>query len=226
MKGDARRKINVAIDGPAGAGKSTIARLVANELKYIYVDTGAMYRVVALKAMQANTTEPSEIARLADRLNIELIPSPHGQQVIVDGDDVTDAIRAGEVNKYVSEVAQMAQVRKLLVTKQQAMAAHQGVVMDGRDIATHVLPDAQLKLYLTATVEERARRRYEQMESPQMTLAELEEAIAARDTMDMQREHAPLIVAEDAVVIDSTHMSIEQVVDHILQLCRTKLGGE
>lgn len=226
MKVDDRRKINVAIDGPAGAGKSTIARLVANALNYIYVDTGAMYRVIALKALQANITEPSDIARLADQLDIELVPHQEEQKVLVDGADVTEAIRASEVSSYVSQVAQIAHVRKRLVTKQQAIAAHKGVVMDGRDIATHVIPDAELKIYLTASVQERARRRYKQMNSPDTTLAELEQAIATRDEMDMQREHSPLVVADDAIVIDGTQMTIEQVVDHILKLCRTKLGGE
>lgn len=226
MKVNGQQKINVAIDGPAGAGKSTIARLLADELEYIYVDTGAMYRVVALKAIQAHVTEPSEITRIAEQLNIELIPTPQGQQVIVDHEDVTDAIRSNEVTKTVSQVAQIASVRKLLVTKQQDIAANKGVVMDGRDIATHVLPDAELKIYLTASVQERARRRYKQLASSDITLAELELEIAARDEMDMQRDYAPLVVADDAIVVDGTHMSIEQVVTHMLQLCRTKMGGE
>lgn len=222
---DDRHKINIAIDGPAGAGKSTIARLLANELGYIYVDTGAMYRVVALKVLEENllAANDEQIARLAEHIQIELIPHEGGQQVLADGIDVTEAIRSDAVNQSVSHIAQIAQVRALLVRKQQKMAAAKGVVMDGRDIATHVLPDAELKIYLTASAEERARRRFKEMGDTELSLAELAEQIAARDQMDMQRKHAPLIVAPDAIVVDCTEMTIEQVVQHILALCRTKL---
>jgi len=221
-------KINVAIDGPAGAGKSTIARLVANSLKYIYVDTGAMYRAVTLKAMQANlkSHQHDEIASLAANLEIVMVPRKEGQQILANGVDITEAIRSQDVNQEVSKIARIEKVRKLLVTKQQNIAASKGVVMDGRDIATHVLPNADVKVYLTASVEERALRRFNEMKDHSVTLEQLEKEITLRDETDKQREISPLVVAEGAVVIDCTHMSISEVVDTILNLCRTKLNRE
>jgi cytidylate kinase len=221
-------KINVAIDGPAGAGKSTIARLVANELGFVYVDTGAMYRVVTLKALQAGLQphQHAEITKLAEQLNIELIPEHDGQQVLVDGEDVTGEIRSLMVNQHVSEISQNEQVRELLVLKQKKLASSKGVVMDGRDIATHVLPDSEVKIYLTASVEERANRRYKEMTDKSVTLKQLEREISIRDEADKQRKISPLVIANDAKVLDCTHLSISQVVDTILDLCRTKLGRE
>lgn len=222
-------KINVAIDGPAGAGKSTIARLVANKLGFVYVDTGAMYRVVTLKSLQAGLQihQHTEIAKLAERLNIELIPLQDGQQVRVDGEDVTEEIRSLEVNQHVSKIAQNEQVRKFLVMTQKKIAVSKGVVMDGRDIATHVLPDAEVKIYLTATAEERAKRRYKELKDKStVTLKELEREISIRDEADKQRKLSPLVVAQDARVMDCTDLSISQVVETILNLCRTKMGKE
>lgn len=221
-------KINIAIDGPAGAGKSTIARFVANELGYVYVDTGAMYRAVTLKFLKAGLklTQINQIIELTSQLNIELIPKQDGQLVFVDGEDLTNTIRSQEVNQNVSELAQLEEVRKLLVSKQKKLANSKGVVMDGRDIGTHVLPDAEIKIYLTASVEERARRRYKEMNKFELTLKQLEKEISSRDEADKHRDISPLIVAQGAHVIDCTYMSITEVVQTIIKRCRTKMGGE
>lgn len=224
----AKKKINIAIDGPAGAGKSTISRLLANKLNYTYVDTGAMYRSVAWKvlAVGLSTDQQEQITRLTERMNIELLPGDPNQKVFVDGEDVTDAIRSSEVTALVSHIAQIADVRQLLVAKQRQIAQHKGVVMDGRDIATYVLPDAELKIFLTASVAERARRRYKQLNHSQITIEQLEKELALRDEMDSKREISPLSISEDAIVIDCSDLSITQVVEKLLQLCRTKIDGE
>ena len=219
------RKFNVAIDGPAGAGKSTVARMVAKELGFIYIDTGAMYRAITYKVLQEglDIARPYEIIEMAKKLQIKLIPQSWGQQVLIDGSDVTERLRSPEVNRLVSAISQIKEVRQLLTDIQQQMASAKGVVMDGRDIGTSVLPDAEVKVFLSADVKERARRRWEEIKDsqPNMTLEQLEEDIARRDLADQQREVSPLVRAHDAVFIDSTNMSISEVTEHILQLCRT-----
>ncbi|XEC92770.1 (d)CMP kinase [Paenibacillus tarimensis] len=224
-----RGRINIAIDGPAGAGKSTVAREVAERLDYIYIDTGAMYRAVTLFAFR-NDIEPEDKPRLAElisRLQIELQPGKDGQKVYVDGENVTDAIRSREVTLRVSGIAAVDAVRKRLVDMQRTLAARKGVVMDGRDIGTHVLPDAELKVFLTASVQIRAERRFEEIKHKQrVSIEELEKEIAERDRMDQEREISPLICAADAKVIDSSTLTIEQVVQQIIELSRTKLTEE
>ncbi|GIQ71046.1 cytidylate kinase [Xylanibacillus composti] len=214
-------RINVAIDGPAGAGKSTVAKLVAERLGYIYIDTGAMYRVVAYKALEdgVGPDHAAEAVRTAERLSIELRPGQQRQQVLADGEDVTDAIRSASVTSKVSAYASNPGIRDILVRKQQEMARKKGVVMDGRDIGTKVLPDAEVKIYLTASVEKRAQRRFEELPEGSTTMEELREDIARRDEMDRNREHSPLVQAEDAIRIDSTDMSIEEVTEKILAIC-------
>lgn len=223
------RKINIAIDGPAGAGKSTVARMVANELGYVYVDTGAMYRAVALKAIRdgIQPNDRTQIGRLAQRMNIELIPSKDGQKVLVDGEDITGQIRTNEVSQQVSAFSTIPDVREILSGKQRNIAAAKGVVMDGRDIGTKVIPDAEVKIFLTASVEERARRRYEELlaKGEQTDLEQLKNEISKRDRMDEQREHSPLARADDAILMDSTEMPISEVVRRILALCETALNG-
>lgn len=222
------KKFNIAIDGPAGAGKSTVARLVAKALGFVYVDTGAMYRAVTWKALQAGIKpeQKEKLVRLASGLRIELLPGEHGQQVLLDGQDVTEQIRSPEVNSAVSAIAAVPEVRELLVRKQQEMAKSKGVVMDGRDIGTHVLPDAELKIFMTASAKERAARRYEEMKAKNasVTLERLEADIAERDRMDASREVAPLKRAEDAVLLDTTGMPVEQVVERILELSQAVAG--
>ena len=217
-------RINVAIDGPAGAGKSTVARQVATELGYIYVDTGAMYRAVALATLCEGipAQDHERIGRLASELIIELHPGLNGQQVLLNGEDVTEQIREPHVSRLVPQIAAISEVRKVLVKLQQKMAQAKGVVMDGRDIGTHVIPDAEVKIFLTASVEERARRRYEELmaKGNQVTYEQLVSDISARDRIDREREISPLVQAEDAIFIDSTGLTVQQVVNTIVTICR------
>ncbi|WP_307468565.1 (d)CMP kinase [Paenibacillus harenae] len=219
--------MNIAIDGPAGAGKSTVARKVAGQLGYVYIDTGAMYRAVTYTAQRAGVP-PEQTARLAEltrSLQIDLRPGDHGQSVYVNGEDVTASIRSREVTLQVSYYAAIESVREVLGTLQRQLAARKGVVMDGRDIGSHVLPDAELKVFLTASVEERAARRYREIsDSQSITLRQLESEIAERDRLDEQRAISPLVCASDAVVLDSTGMTIDEVVAAIVKLSRTKLA--
>ncbi|WP_336771833.1 (d)CMP kinase [Paenibacillus sp. MMO-58] len=224
--GDSDR-INIAIDGPAGAGKSTVARKVAEQLDYIYIDTGAMYRAVTLSAQRAGI-EPRDNERLAEHartLDIKLAPGEKGQAVFLNGENITDLIRSREVTLAVSHIAANETVRDLLSKLQRQLAQRKGVVMDGRDIGSHVLPNAELKIFLTASVQERAQRRYKEIAGTQsITLEQLEREIAERDRLDEQREISPLICAKDAIVLDSTSMSIDEVAASIVKLSRTKLA--
>lgn len=221
------KNIQIAIDGPAGAGKSTIAKIVAESLGFTYIDTGAMYRAVTYKAMRQNIHLDDE-AKLAEMLtasSIELKPSPQGQLVFLDGENVSDEIRSNEVTSSVSQVAAHAKVRELLVAQQQKLAANGGVVMDGRDIATHVLKNAELKIFMSATVEERARRRFIDNEKRGIasSIEKLQEEIALRDKMDSEREASPLIQAADAIFLDTTELSIDAAAQAILKLAQEKM---
>ncbi|MBR2563207.1 MAG: (d)CMP kinase [Paenibacillus sp.] len=221
-------KMNVAIDGPAGAGKSTVARLVAEELGYIYVDTGAMYRAVSLHMIRKSVPPDDMIQVLqeAQGLVIDLQPDRGGQKVFCNGEDVTSAIRSREVTGIVSRYAQIEGLRTQLVNTQRQMALRKGVVMDGRDIGTTVLPDAEVKIFMTASVQERALRRFKELDpSDGLTLEQLERDIATRDKLDENREVSPLRCAEDAIVLDTTKMNIREVVDKIVSYC-TMVRGE
>jgi len=207
--------------------------MVARNLRYIYVDTGAMYRAVALKAMEAglDPKDAEAVTALAERMDIRLIPAPDGQKVLADGEDVSERIRSQEVSRVVSEYAKIEGVRRRMAEMQRRMAASKGVVMDGRDIGTHVLPDAELKIFLTASPRERALRRYRELgDNPGITLEELEQEILARDKNDEQREIAPLIRAPDARYIDSTGRTAEEVASEITEwgkaLARTNSAEE
>lgn len=213
----------VAIDGPAGAGKSTVAKIVADRLGYTYIDTGAMYRGVAWKTLRSADGAVTDAAILHAVRDIDVRLStvsglPH---VTVDGTDVTGEIRTPEVTHIVSRVAALGPVREKMVELQRAMAASGKVVMDGRDIATNVLPNADVKVFLSASVEERARRRCKEMRAKgyDVDLGKLQKEIASRDKQDSEREISPLRKADDAVLIDSTGLSIEAVVERILELC-------
>ncbi|EFM09796.1 cytidylate kinase [Paenibacillus curdlanolyticus YK9] len=222
-----RERINIAIDGPAGAGKSTVARSVAETLGYIYIDTGAMYRAVTLSALRSGISpdDRMQLSQHAESIEISLQPSSAGQVVLLNGCDVTIDIRSREVTLNVSQVSAVERVRVRLVAMQRQLARGKGVVMDGRDIGSHVLPDAELKVYLTATVEERALRRFKELDGRDgITLEQLEHEIAERDRKDQEREISPLVCAPDAIVLDSTSMTIEQVADNIVNLSRTKLA--
>ncbi|MBM7564466.1 cytidylate kinase [Paenibacillus sacheonensis] len=218
-------RINVAIDGPAGAGKSTVARKVAEQLGYIYIDTGAMYRAVAYAAIGAGITpdDSDRLGKLVQTLKIVLAPGGEGQTVWLNGENITAAIRTREVTLIVSQIASHEPVRLKLVELQRGLADAKGIVMDGRDIGTHVLPSAEVKVFLMASVKVRALRRFQELSgNAQVPLQQLEREIAERDRSDERREISPLICAKDAEVIDSTELSIDQVVALILDLCRTK----
>lgn len=212
--------IAIAIDGPAAAGKSTVAKIVAEKLSYIYIDTGAMYRALTLKAlqMQLQLEDENPLVDLLHDTTIELKQSENGQLVFLDHKDVTAEIRSQKVTNNVSHAAKHPEVRKEMVKRQQALAEKSGVVMDGRDIGTHVIPDAEIKIFLIATVEERAKRRHaENIEKGfSSDLEELKKEIEQRDLIDTEREAAPLIKAEDAVEIDTTALSINDVAERIL----------
>jgi len=222
-----KKNIQIAIDGPAGAGKSTIAKIVAEALGFTYIDTGAMYRAVTYKAMQQNIhlDDEAKLAEMLEVSTIELKPSPQGQLVFLDGHNVSAEIRSNEVTSSVSQVAAHAMVRELLVAQQKKLAANGGVVMDGRDIATHVLKDAELKIFMSATVEERARRRLidNQKRGIDSSLEKLQEEIALRDKKDSEREASPLIQAEDAIFLDTTALSIDDAAQAILKLAEEKM---
>lgn len=219
------KKIVVAIDGPAGAGKSTIAKLVAEKLGYAYIDTGAMYRSVAWKFLQTGKDFDEDlISTLAKTMVIEFKPEASVNRVFVDGAEVTEAIRSAEVTANVSRVAAIGAVREAMVAQQRRMGESGGVLMDGRDIGTVVFPKAQLKIFLTASVEERALRRYKELKAKgqDVDLAQLKEDIASRDKQDSERAISPLRQAEDALLLDTSHMNIEQVTAKILHLVEEK----
>jgi cytidylate kinase len=220
------RRFLVAIDGPAGAGKSTVARQVAERLGLTYVDTGAMYRALAWKALRdgVNIEDEEAVAHLAESITFTLEPAGIG----VNGITLKDEIRTPQVSQLASTVATMPRVRRILVNKQQEIAERQSVVMDGRDIGTHVLPNADVKIFLTASIEERARRRCKELLAKGIPadLESLQEQIRRRDENDRNRAYAPLRQAEDAILIDTTNRSVQEAVEVILQHCRNKLGGE
>ncbi|TAA72533.1 (d)CMP kinase [Planococcus salinarum] len=222
------KTIQIALDGPAAAGKSTIAKIVAEKLGYVYIDTGAMYRAITLKALDAgiDLASSEETGRLLMDTKIDLQPSPAGQLVFLDGKNVTEDIRSEAVTKSVSQIASHESVRKQMVELQQQLASGRGVVMDGRDIGTHVLPDAELKVFMSATVAERARRRYEENNKRgfKTPLEDLQKEIAARDKMDSEREVSPLRQAEDALYLDTTNLTIEQAATDILKLAEERLN--
>ncbi len=208
----------VAIDGPAGAGKSTVARLVAEALGLDYLDTGAMYRAVALAVLEAGleVNDRHSVGGLAGELSIEA----RGSQIFLNGKDVTDRIRDPDVTAAVSIVAADPEVRKSMVAQQRAAAAS-GVVMEGRDIGSAVVPDAELKIFLTASLAERATRRWKELgdEDP-ASLARIEASIAARDNRDSERDTSPLVKTADAIEVDTTGRSIEDIVDEIVAHAR------
>lgn len=223
--GDAR--IKIAIDGPAGSGKSTTARLVAARLGYLYIDSGAMYRAVTLKAIREGipTDDAERVAELARKIHIDFKQDDSRTIVLLDGEDVSDAIRLPEVNYQINPVAANPQVRKILVEKQKNLGKSGGVVMDGRDIGTVVFPDAELKVFMKASAEERAKRRHRELleRGEQISLADVLEEIRIRDQADTTRAHGPLKKAPDAIEIDTTHLTIAQQVEKICQLALQKI---
>ena len=217
---------SIAIEGPAGAGKSTIAKQIAQKLNFIYVDTGAMYRAVALYMIRKgiNIEENDKISKECRNVEVTITYANEEQQVILNGENVNRLIRTEEVGKMASCVAKNKDVRLKLVELQRKMAVITNVIMDGRDIGTYVLPEANVKIYLTAAASERAKRRYLELSQKGVNckINEIEADIIARDKQDMNREFAPLRQAEDAVLVDSSNMTIEQVVDCIIELYKNE----
>lgn len=215
---------NVAIDGPAGAGKSTIAKLVAKEKGYIYVDTGAMYRGLAIhflkKGIRPEDTE--KIAKACGDAEVTIGYEDGVQQIYLNGENITSKLRTEEVGNMASKTSAVPAVREKLLELQRSLAREKDVIMDGRDIGTNILPDADVKVYLTASVETRAKRRYDELQAKgeACSLDEIARDIEERDRRDMEREIAPLKQAEDAVLVDSSDMTIEEVVRAICSLCR------
>lgn len=218
------RVIKIAIDGPAAAGKSTVAKKVARLLNYTYIDTGSMYRALTLKAIQTKTPFDDEgaLVNLLKNISIKFVYIDHEQHIILDGVDVTKEIREHNVTKNVSSVAKHKQIRELMVQQQQQLAENGGVVMDGRDIGTHVLPEAEVKVFLVASVEERANRRHEEnlKRGFSSNLERIKQEIISRDLEDENRAVSPLVKAADAVEINTTHLTIDEVVDKIIRMVK------
>ena len=205
----------VAIDGPSGAGKSTLSILLAQRLDYVHLDTGAMYRCVALAALTQgiDSADQERLGILVQQLKVEFVHTPAGDLVFLDGEDVSAAIRTPEVSLLTSKIAAAPQVREALVVLQRRLGASGGVVLEGRDIGTVVFPQAQVKFFLSASAAERGQRRFDELiaKGVNVSLQQTISDVIARDLADSEREHAPLLQAEDALVIDSTNMSIEEV---------------
>ena len=218
------RELIIAIDGPVGSGKSTLARRVAELMGYVYIDTGAMYRSIALKALRRGVVleAADSLTALAGDTRIDLRARDGGQQVFLDGEDVTSAIRTPEVAQTASKVAVVPGVRRVLVAEQRRAGGQGGVVMEGRDIGTVVFPDAELKIFLTASPEIRAERRWRehQQKGDSIDLARTLDEIRERDRRDREREDSPLVRAKDAVVVDSTAMEPEEVARLVVMLAR------
>lgn len=217
---------NIAIDGPAGAGKSTIAKLVAARQNCIYVDTGAMYRGLAVHFL-GKQIDPSDINAVIDACrdaDVSIRYEDGMQQVYLNGTNITGQLRSEEVGDMASKTSAIPEVRTNLLELQRTMAREHDVVMDGRDIGTNILPDADVKIYLTASVETRAKRRFDELQAKgqECDLTKIQEDIRARDHRDMTRETAPLKQADDAVLVDSSDMNIEEVTDAILAICADK----
>lgn len=213
---------SIAIDGPAGAGKSTIAKKIAKELGFIYVDTGAMYRAVALYLMrnQISADDSVKIAKACNEINVSIEYVDKEQQVILNGENVNGFIRTEEVGMMTSASSKNKDIRMKMVELQRQLASKTSVVMDGRDIGTYVLPNADVKIYLTASSAERARRRHVELTAKGVVcdIAEIEKDIIARDHQDMTREFAPLCQAKDAILVDSSDMTIDEVVEEIIDI--------
>lgn len=208
--------MQIAIDGPAGSGKSTVARKIAKKLKFLYLDTGAMYRAVALECLEKKISfrEGHELSRLLENMDLYF----ENDQLFVNGKNVTDAIRLPDLHEAASMVAQMPSVRRALVKRQQDLARCQNVVMDGRDIGTCVLPQAQVKFFLTASLQERAKRRCLELSfaNHHVDIKKIEKSLSERDYRDTHREHSPLKKANDAIELDTTNLSIDEVITKIL----------
>ena len=221
-----KRKYTIAIDGPSGAGKSTVAKALAQRLGYVYIDTGAMYRSVALKAKEEGISPEDKLAlrRMASSLRITFVSDGDKVHVLCDGKDVTESIRTPEISRLASAISKQRELREVLVRMQREMGREGGVILEGRDIGTVVFPDAEVKFYLDAQSEERVNRRYHEMVEKGMRVdfKETQEDLMRRDLHDMHRDHSPLKKAEDAWVIDSTRRSVKEVVAEMIRIIKER----
>lgn len=220
--------INIAIDGPSGAGKSSLARKVAKELGLIYVDTGALYRSIGLFAQRKGISieNASEIVSLLDEISLDMIHVDGEQSVILNGEDVTPHIRTSEISMYASAVSAIPAVRSFLLDIQRSIAKEHSVIMDGRDIATVILPNADVKMYLTAKPEKRAERRFEELKlkDPSVTYDKVLSDILQRDLNDSTREVAPAIMSDDAVLLDNTDLNEEETLEAAIKIIKEKVS--
>jgi len=221
---------SIALDGPSGAGKSTLAKRVAERIGFIYVDTGALYRCIGLFAYRNNidSKDKDGVVALLPKINLEMEYDPSGiQRMFLNSEDVTDAIRMPKISAYSSDVSAMPEVRAFLLQMQRDMAARYVVIMDGRDIGTVVLPDAGLKIFITADSDARANRRYQELLEKGLitTFKEVKEAMITRDKNDSERDAAPLKAADDAVILDTTDLNFEESFDAICELISAKFKG-
>ncbi|WP_457621783.1 (d)CMP kinase [Persephonella sp.] len=215
----------IAIDGPAGSGKSTVAKRLSNILGYTYIDTGAMYRAVAYKVKQEgiNPDDADAVVSIMKKINIKLEPSDNGVKVFLDGEDVSSKIRTEEIGKIASKIARHSEVRKILVQKQREMGKKaKNAVIEGRDTGTVIFPDADLKIFMTASPEIRARRRWEELKNKGLDIDynQILKEVKERDHLDQTRKDSPLRPAKDAIIIDTTNKSIDEVINQILELIR------
>jgi cytidylate kinase len=221
-----RKRLTIAIDGPSGAGKSTVARFLAKRLGYVYIDTGAMYRSVALRVKEKGISPEDELAlnQLASSLHITFITEGEQTRVCCDGEDITSAIRSPEISRLASSISKQKGVREALVQMQREMGKEGGIILEGRDIGTVVFPDADVKFYLDAKSDERVRRRYHEMvaKGVKADFKETQEDLVQRDHHDMHRTHSPLKKANDALFIDSTHRPVEWVVEEMVRIVKAK----
>jgi len=226
-KPGSRKRLVIAIDGPAGSGKSTLAALLARKYSYTNIETGAMYRALALKAIECSVPleDGKRLAALARQSEIELVPNPERNRVLLDGVDVSERLRSQEVTEAASKVSVHPPVREWMVTSQRRIGAGGGIVMEGRDIGTKVFPDAEVKIFLDAAPEVRGTRRFLQSPATAGQESAVLEELRARDQRDRSRANSPLIPAPDAVQIDSTYMTLDQVLARAVELIEAKLGS-
>lgn len=210
-----RKKI-IALDGPAGAGKSSVSKMVAKRLNCTYLDTGAMYRAITYEALKRNISEEKEIVQMVENLNMDICAKEDTMHVFIEGEDITQYLRTSEVSSNVSRISAFQGVRNAMVKLQRKVAEKGNAVLDGRDIGTVVLPDADLKIFLTASVHTRALRRYKELKDTDMTLERIEEEIKRRDNLDMTRKISPLRKADDAILLDNSDLTLEETADKII----------
>lgn len=217
----------ITLDGPGGAGKGTVCLLLAEKLGWHILDSGSLYRLTALQALRKNVESEAQLAEIAANLDIEYLAEDDRLKILLQGEDVTDAIRTEQVGSKASEIAAIAGVRRALLGRQRAFAVPPGLLADGRDMGTVVFPHARLKIFLTASPEERAKRRYKQLKEKGIdaNLPDLVAELKARDERDSERSAAPLKAADDAILLDTTEMSIDEVVNQVLQMATQRFGS-